>query len=222
MSSGLILEGVVASGKTTLYRHLLDHPAFVAREAKLALPEAYTERAIEHLPIRDLEASLLLLSQVTDVIGGLGRTWSESKFGRGDHDDLALTFLLERFHLTHAVMFNEGRFAAYRSVDEVLRFLGTRLIVCVVDEAVLPERIASTRHHRNQLWNDYLDERIALRTATMAQDEVDRRVAAHYTLQQTAMVAMARQSLLPTLVLDTTAGDWPMYAEQAVRFWGLV
>ncbi len=222
MSTGLILEGVVGTGKTTLYRHLLDHPAFVSRETKIALPEAYTERAIEHLPVRDLEASLLLLSQITDVIGGLNHTWSESKFGRGQHEDLALTFLLERFHLTHAVMFNEGRFAAYRSVDEVLRFLGARLVLCVLDESVLPERIARTRHHRNQLWNDYLDERIALRTATMTQDEVDRRVAVHFLAQQKELVAMARQSLLPTLVIDTTAGDWLMYSEQIVRFWGLV
>lgn len=218
----MILEGVVASGKTSLYRHLLDHPAFASREAKLALPEAYTERAIEHLPVRDLEASLTLLSQITDVIGTLNRTWSESKFGRGDHADLALAFLLERFHLTHAIMFNAGRFDAYRPVEEALRFLGARLVVCVVDEAALPERIARTRLHRGQLWNDYLDLRIACRTGTMTRDEVDRRVAAHYLAQQQDLLAMARHSLLPTLVLDTTAGDWPRYAEQVVDFWGLV
>jgi hypothetical protein len=155
-------------------------------------------------------------------VGGLNRTFSESKFGKGDHADLALAFLLERFHLTHAAMFNAGRFAAYRSVDEVLRFLGARLVVCVVDDAALPERIAATRRQRNQLWNDYLDERIAFRTTTMTQGEVDRRVVAHYVAQQKELLAMARQSLLPTLEIDTTAGDWLFYAEQAIRFWGLL
>ncbi|MBM3269394.1 MAG: hypothetical protein FJZ01_17260 [Candidatus Sericytochromatia bacterium] len=222
MSTGLILEGVVGTGKSTLFRHLQDHPAFVSREAKLALPETYTERAIEHLEVKDLEASLLLLTRITDIVGGLNRTFSESKFGRGDHAELALAFLLERFHLTHAAMFNEGRFAAYRSVDEVLRFLGAKLVVCVLDDAAFPERIATTRRERNQLWNDYLDERIASRTATMPREEVDRRVVAHYVAQQKAMLAMARQSLLPTLEIDTTRGDWLMYAEQAIRFWGLV
>jgi len=222
VSTGLILEGVSSTGKSTLFRHLQDHPAFTCRDAKLALPETYTERAIEHLPVKDLEASLLLLSQITDVIAGLNRTFVESKFGKESHEDLALAFLLERFHLSHAVWFNEYRFAAYRSVDEVLRFLGAKLVVCVVEESALPGRIAATRRERDELWNDYLDERIARRTAAMTDNEVDTRIAAYYAKQQKEVVAMARHSLLPTLVLDTTRSEWQMYTEQVLRFWGLV
>lgn len=222
MATGLILEGVSATGKSTLFQLLQEHPAFVAREAKMALPEAYTERSIEHLTHVDLEASLLLLTHLTDTVGGLDRRWSESQFGRGNHELLALAFLFERFHLSHAVWYNSGRFAAYRSIDEILRFLGGRLVLCVVEEGSIPEKIASTRLLRDRQWREYLDERIATPALTMDPSEDDRRVVIFNLRQQKEMLAMATQSLLPTLILDTTHGEWLKYAEQIVRFWGLV
>ena len=216
---GLILEGVVGVGKTSVFRALKAHPRFAARPATLALPEHYTERAYEHWPERGVPESLALLERVLAPIGALSGLFADSKFA-GD-ERLSLAWLVDRLHLSHAMMFAQGEAGPYAATEAWLLEQQGKLALLTVSQERLADRLARTRQTRHAGWSWYLDTLVARRTPGMDDAEVERVLVAHYAAQQEAMRAMARSSRLPVAVVETDREDWGAIADQLVDFWDI-
>lgn len=216
---GLILEGIVGAGKTTLFRMLAAHPHVQARLAAVRLPEHYTERAYEHFPDRGLIESLELLEHVLAPLEALVALHAQGKFAQDSA--LELSWIVDRLHLSHSVMFAGGRFEPYRPIEDRLLALGSRIALLQVDDETLARRLRSTRAERGERWNWYLDTKVARRTAGMSDEDVERVLVGHYLEQQREMLELAEASGLPVLLLETDDGAWEAYTERLVAFWGL-
>ncbi len=106
MVTGVVSEGVVASDKTTLLRHLQRHLAD-SRPActKLVLSEHYTERVLEDKRADRTLTCNDVLSHATEVlhlIESLHALRGRSKFSESVSPNAEIALLVERWVGTHA------------------------------------------------------------------------------------------------------------------------
>lgn len=149
--SVLIIEGVVATGKTSLVNSIVHHPHWLARPTRAVLSEHYTERVLE-LTQPTVDERVRLLEGHLSSICGLYRLWTTYRF---KHDlNLAPAVLLERFHLTHAAQV--GEFSPFEHIDEALSELGATLVMLYHSRETLLTSILATEHSRNPMWQRWL------------------------------------------------------------------
>ncbi len=148
----LIVDGIIATGKTSLVAQLQTEPEFLERPTKLVISEHITERVLEgRSPTTDDRVALL--KTTLSSIESLHRIIQESKFaGLAKY---APCVILERFHLTHAA--NDRHLGPYMALDEVLANLNAHLAFLYHSEEALEERIEETRRQRGEHWCTYLD-----------------------------------------------------------------
>lgn len=163
---GLVLEGVTASGKTTLFaalqRALLD-----ARPAatKIVLSEHYTDRLLEEPRKHGRLAVSDAIGHVEDVmstVATLARLEAGGKFaGRGG--DAGVYVLVERFLGSHMAYLaglgrapDAGERARIVGLYERLGAAGLRVVVLRLSPDVLPDAVLRTRSHRSSAWRAWL------------------------------------------------------------------
>jgi len=208
--SGLVIEGVSSSGKSTLLRSLLADERYLARgfASAIVLSEHHTQRVLE--PIESgrgltVTDNVRLLEEITRWLRqrsarALGHDW-ESR-GRIAH---RLAFVLERFHITHAFHYDHVSWTDVAHVDGELATLGTRLVVLTIGEAAIRARLES----RGDAWQRY--------ARTLG--STDTELVAHFLDQQSRLVELAERSRLPRLVLDATRLSPDAVREEVIRFW---
>jgi hypothetical protein len=163
---GLIIEGVTASGKTTLMK-ALQRVLLERRPAatKLVLSEHYTDRLLEEPRRRGEMALGDALGLLEDAILGvraLAKLEAGGKFaGRGG--DAGVYVLIERFvgsHVAylarHGVAPSAAEHARIAALYEELAAIGVRTVVLRVPDAVLPGAVLATRTHRSPAWRGFL------------------------------------------------------------------
>jgi len=206
--TGLLLEGIVASGKTSIVRELQQHAPWLRRGSKLIMSEFFTERANEHLRSRTAETYRALMQKNLKLLEAAHQIEVGSPLltpGSG-HD---LCYVLERFHLTNAISYADGNFDEYRDIDQELMRLGCHLAVLFVDEMMVGPRIAEVYRQRGPQWQAYQD-RLEARVGDLSE---------HYISVQRAYLAGAEWSVLEHLLIDTTDKDWSRCAREILRFW---
>jgi len=148
----LLIEGVAATGKSTLLAELQKTDLWQSLPTKVVLSEHYTERVLE-LTAPDTDARLRLLTQHVHTAEYLHGLWSGSRFkdlvGYRPH------ILCERFHLTHAAQIND--FGPFRPLDDRLSAVGAVLLFLYHPQQALLARIKETIRIRPPKWQKWLN-----------------------------------------------------------------
>ena len=210
--TGLLLEGIVAAGKSSTIRELQDSPAWRTRESKLILSEFFTERANEHLRARTEESYRTLMEKDLRILEAAHQIESASPhFAPGSHGKHDLAYILERFHVTNALSYAEGRLEAYQDIDDELARLGCRIVLVVVNEMMIEPRLSETYRYRDDRWRAYQD-RLRSHVGDLTE---------HYSAQQQAYRELVAASAMQHVIVDATDKDWSRCARELLRFWRL-
>ena len=209
---GLVLEGISGSGKSTVLGGLLRSESYLQRGylSSIVLSEHHTQRVLE--PKQKAEGlsaadNVALLRQNVDMIHALdlrlrGTDWGER--GRLNH---RLSYLMERFHLTHVCHYEHVGWKHVRAIDDALAGLGCKLCLLRVDEAMIEERVVNLR--RNKEWEAYLSS-----VGSHSRGIVD-----HYVAQQERFLALREASSMPSVVVDTSGRGVNEVVAEVSAFW---
>jgi len=205
---GLLLEGIVSSGKTSVIRELQTRKRWVERSSKLILSDLFTVRANEHLRSRNERTYRTLMRQNLDVLEAAHEIEIASQLASpGSGRDLA--YVLERFHISNAIDYADGNFEAYRDIDATLATLGCRGVVLTVPDMFAGARIRETFERRGPRWKAYC-EKLEARVGD---------VGRHFLAKQEQIKAGARWSSMEFRVIETTERDWRMAVDAVLEFW---
>ncbi|MDP3486419.1 MAG: hypothetical protein Q8S19_00615 [Bacillota bacterium] len=147
----IIIEGVVATGKTTLVSALTQHPAWMAKPTRAVISEHYTERVLE-LTNPTVADRVQLLERHMTLLRTADELWKSYRF-QGEHTVAPVT-LLERFHLTHAAQVSD--FAPFMDIDRELSRLDAAVVFIHHPRELLLRHILDTEHSRNPMWQRWL------------------------------------------------------------------
>ncbi|HPU84118.1 MAG TPA: hypothetical protein PLE60_02120 [Candidatus Latescibacteria bacterium] len=206
--TGLLLEGIVASGKTSVIRAIQALPAWQRRSSKLLLSEFFTERANEHLRNRDADAYRALMHKNLRILDAARQIEMASPL-LSEESGRELCYLLERFHFTNAISYADGLLETYRDIDLTLARLNCRVVVLLVEESMVSSRVAEVFRQRGQAWQAYqkrLEEKVG-------------DLGTHYVGVQRAFVSGLKWTSMEHRTIDATDKDWRRCAEEILEFW---
>lgn len=165
--SGWIVEGVVASGKTTLIQELQQtlanrHPA----RTKVYISEHYTERILENEKAKGsltAQATIELASNIVEELERIAAWKSESKFCH-NQGNAVIDSTLERFLGSHYANLKALNLWHSNSQDESkiidiynrLEILGFSIVILKLPDSLISQAVASTKLYRNTAWSQYL------------------------------------------------------------------
>ncbi len=166
--SGWIIEGVVASGKTTLIKQLQQILAnrYPAR-TKIYISEHYTERVLEDEKSRGsitAQVTIDLASKIVKELEGIAAWKSESKFCY-NQNNAVINSTLERFLGSHYANLKTMNLWYANSQDESriiniynrLSILGFSVVILKLPDSLISQAVASTKLYRNAAWCQYLE-----------------------------------------------------------------
>ena len=166
--NGWIIEGVVASGKTTFIRELqyvlaTKHPS----RTKIYISEHYTERVLEDkkakfsLKVRD---TISLALGFVEELEGIASWKSESKFNQNQGNAI-IDSTLERFLGSHYA--NLKALDLWHSTSDEdseiidiykrLQALGFSVVILKLPDSLIAQAIVNTKRYRNANWHKYLE-----------------------------------------------------------------
>ncbi len=206
---GLVVEGVPASGKTTLIRQMRKgrRLAQMPQTSIFIIGEQITQRVLEPAynrgeldctdHIQHMKSIMQPIVQFSSLLAARG--WQDAS----EHHCI---FLLERFHLTHAVYYPYVKWDDVASIDDCLHRLGARLVVLTADEKALRDRLFAGR---SAGWLKYI------RRYGNSRSEI----VEHYLRRQSHLLDVARLSRLAVKKLDTSFISPSNLAGEVMDFW---
>jgi RNase adaptor protein for sRNA GlmZ degradation len=198
----IIVEGVVAAGKTTLVRALEDTDYWRSHQTHLAISEHFTERALELVSPSPADRVRLLEANV-DAIEPLYRLWTTYRFRQ--NSDVEPLVIFDRFHLTHSAQVGFDHFPGVESrlaqLNPLIVFLEHPL------ETLLP-RVLATKNERNLAWKMWLNSLGS-----------EQQVNAYFTGLQDRMADAFERSALPKVKLEAQSLPLPGIGGQIVVRW---
>lgn len=203
--AGLVLEGIVGSGKTTVIRYLRKY--FIEKDCStLILTEHDTERPMEPFRSSNPLESISHLNRLLSIIETI------HEIQKPVHADPLheMYFVFERFHLSHCLdIAGLEKFHLYSDIDSRLHTFCAKLVVLSIPGNAIEERsVVTTKQHRNEKWSHYLNQ-IA---------STDEGVARHYLAQQEDLFKLCQKSKIPSMVVDTTNRDWQDISNHIIDF----
>ena len=166
--SGLIIEGVVASGKTTFIKELQyilanRHPA----RTKVYISEHYTERVLENEKAKGsltAQATIDLASKIVEELESIAAWKSESKFSH-NQGNAVIDSTLERFLGSHYANLKTVNLWHSNSQDKSriidiynrLEILGFSVVILKLPDSMISQAVVSTKLYRNTAWSQYLE-----------------------------------------------------------------
>lgn len=212
--SGLILEGICGSGKTTIFRSLLQSERFVQRSflSAIVLSEHQTQRVLER---KERETGLTtvdnvgLLDQHVSYLEAVRNRLNQMEWCLNNRTNMRVPYVLERFHFTHVYHYPHMTWEHVQPIDRRLAELNCKLCLLTVPEGLLRERIITSR---DSGWREYLSR----------YGETDEEILRYYATQQQLLRGLCEKSELDTLVLDTANMSTQDTVNQVLDFWGAV
>jgi len=195
--SGIILEGIAGAGKTTLLRSLLESDAWTAKHhmSSIVLTEHQTLRVLE--PKREANSysnsdSIDLLDKHVSYLNDLKSNLDNTKWLQRDRTAQQLTFILERFHLSHVYHYEQLEWQDVKYLDDKLKDLGAKIILLTIDAADIQKRIIED--YEKAGWKDYLD------TLGNTDDEIIN----HFVRKQNELLDLAKLTAIPIEIINTS------------------
>jgi len=210
--SGLILEGICGTGKTTLFRSLLQSERFFQRSflSAIVLSEHQTQRVLER---KERETGLTpndnigLLDQHVSYLEAVQNRLNQMEWCRNNRTNMRVPYVLERFHFTHVYHYSHMTWEHVEPIDRRLARLNCKLCLLVIPDELLHERIIS---NRNLAWRDYLKR----------YGDTDQVILKYYATQQNMLRGLVARSALDTLIVDTGATAIDQSLSRVLNFWG--
>lgn len=203
--SGLIIEGVCASGKSMIYKGLSNKQSYIEKQSKIQLSEYLTERIIENIK-PSVQDRVNLLNGYVNIFSTIYSNFYNSRFKNTKSSRVKPCFLVERFHFTHAV--ETMNFEAFREIDIKLKEMDFKLLVLTMKEEAIKKRIEDTFPKRPQTWYNYV----------MSFGGIDGAVK-RYSIMQKRLLEYTTLTSLPVKIIDTTGKEWRNYIDEAERYW---
>lgn len=167
--NGWILEGVVASGKTTLITELQKVLATKhSSRTKVYISEHYTERVLEDEKANGIltaQATIDLASHIVEKLESIASWKSGSKFHQNQGNAM-IDSILERFLGSHYANLKTLELWDSTSEDEFkirdiykrLEELGFSVVILKLPDFLINQAVATTKLYRNAAWSQYLEE----------------------------------------------------------------
>jgi thymidylate kinase len=196
-ASGIILEGIAGTGKTTLLRALLDSNAWSTKShmSSIVLTEHQTLRVLESR--RDNNSynksdSINLLSKHASYIHYLKTNLDNTEWLQRDRTNQQVSFIFERFHLSHVYHYEQLEWRDVETVDNTLKDLDAKMFIFTIDENDIQERIIDD--YEKAGWKDYLG------TLGNTDDEI----IAHFVQKQNELLDLAKLTAIPFEIINTS------------------
>ena len=212
--AGLILDGICGTGKTTLFRSLLQSERFVQRSflSAIVLSEHQTQRVLER---KERETGLTpndnieLLDQHIFYLEAVQNRLNQMEWCQNNRTNMRVPYLLERFHFTHVYHYPHMTWEHVELIDRRLAGLNCKLCLLTIPEGLLRKRIIT---NRDSGWQEYLSR----------YGETDEEILRYYATQQQRLRGLCERSELEILVLDTSNMKVEDAVNQVLNFWGTV
>lgn len=199
----LIIDGIIATGKTSLITQLQTEPRYLQHPTRLIISEHLTERVLEgRRPSTGDRLAVLrtILQSITGLHGILG----ESKFA--GLPNYAPHVILERFHLTHAA--NDIDLGPYLELEGTMTELSACMVFLYHRQEMLEARIDETRVQRGKHWCAYLD------SFGGRQGALD-----HFRRIQERSWELYSRSTLPKLAIEGRSEPLDLLSRQIISHW---
>jgi thymidylate kinase len=164
---GIIVEGVTASGKSTILRSLQQRLAIERpTTTKLILSEHYTERVLEDARASHTLTHNKTLQHITELVSTIEQinSWKVNGKFADISGNSEIIVLVERFYGAHVanleslgVSVPQTILQSLATLYDRLASIGMSIAILTVQPELLPAAVADTRGNRNQEWSNYLD-----------------------------------------------------------------
>ena len=196
---GIILEGYSNAGKTSVLKSLKKLQACDdAERSVIVLSEHYSQvlhKINDELKWLSREEHLQLLKERVMMLKKLNN-WA-SEIGQSQRPK-GLFFILERFHLNHRVAFSDNISDEIKQLEDELFEMGARCTLLTVSPKNIEQRISSRNPDE---WVGKTDEEMKNACNLLLEQQLEYR-------------KQAKNSLIPTIEINTDNKDWESYAKQ--------
>lgn len=209
--TGLILEGISGTGKTSLLRGILAHPVWQNKNSlsSVVLTEHQTQRVLERKAREEglvLNDHLNLLGSHIGYLEDLNAQLDQMQWCQAGQTAMRIPFLLERFHLTHGTDYNHITWSHLESLDSRLAPLNGKIVLLTASPAALKQRLFS---RRNEAWRSYIQ-----RFGSTPGEILD-----YYVSRQEQLIHLADKSCLEVMRFDTSRLGVAEIVDQILSDW---
>lgn len=205
--SGLIIEGVCSTGKSTIFNKLIQCESYKKKKSKIQLSEHLTERVIENIS-PTVEQRVMLLDRYVEMFKSIHTTFYNSRFKKTELNEIKPCYLVERFHLTHSV--ETATFEPFMDIDRKLSELDFKVVALIMDKEIIKDRIEDTLNRRGKLWYNYV----------MSFGGLDGASEKYYRMQNELLYYIEKTSL-PVKIINTSNMEWDLYSDSIEKFWNI-
>jgi len=212
--SGLIVEGISGSGKTSILSELLKSERFVNKSylSSIVLSEHQTQRILERKEREEglsVQDNLSLLDEHISYFENLNNQLNRMQWCRSNQTSMRIPYILERFHFTHVYHYNHMGWGDVQEIDNRLSAVNCKVCLLTADPEALRSRLLTGR---DSSWMNYLKR----------YGDTDDKIVKYFVEQQSSLIELSRKSELQTLIIDTSGSSPDDNIDMILDFWGAV
>lgn len=213
--SGIILEGIPGTGKTTSLAHLLQAEAWQRKSclSSIILTEHQTLRLLEEqreagtLTKAD---NLALLDSHVSYLEQCRQRLDKTTWLERERSNQKLPFVFERFHLSHVYHYGYLSWDDVADIDARLAQLQATIFLFLIDPEDIQERIIED--YKKSGWGDYLQKL----------GNNNREIIDHFARKQEEIVKLAKLSQLPVEYVNSSKKNTSDILEQILDRWQFI
>ena len=213
-TTGLILEGIAGTGKSTAIRSLLVSEAWIKKGhiSSIVLSEHQTQRVLEaneKLGPLQVQDHQILLSKIVSMLEQFNSGLQAMDWSARNRQAHKLPFLLERFHFTHVFHYPGMTWEDVDDIDARLAVLNAKVCMLTINPVVMKQRIVWDTNKNG--WQSFL-QRFG---------KSDDEIIEHFIIQQEHLIRLTKLTRLPCRIIDTSNTPTQRVVEEMLDFWAL-